>query len=671
MHKKILFLCLLVLLPLLVYLPSIKHELIWDDKPMILENDILQGEFSLLAPFRSGYWASTSQRGSGYDYYRPLTVLSFMIEKAIWGLDSFHLHLVNLLIFIASLIMMYFFLSRQTAVNGIAETAVLLFALFPLNLDSISWVVGRNDLLMLFFGLLALYLFDLFLTRRTILLGMFSAASYLLALFSKEAALFFLPVFLLHELSRRKRLYYPIHAIYLVVSALYWGVKSVVIGRSGIPIHFFPSLWQNCRVLLGVLGYYFRSLIFPFHYDMFLPVNTVTTLINSILGFVFLSLMVMLLWLGRKKIQYLQAWIWSVPHLAGYMLFAFTPTYPYNISTRYLMLPTIGLVWLLSHWLHSLPRFFEKLVLAAFLIISSSTVIGNLPRYHNETSFWASALNSCPNDSFFLSKYAGQLRANGDFVRSEILLRRALTFEMAKSTAVTIALWLADIACSQARYAESLDWLEKVRSLPLDLPRTNYRLTKLLRIHWARGELTEAEATIQAMASISPSEQNKKIRIKLYLAFAAWEKAREAALALAGPQSSDWLVLIQKEKLAFQSMSPRLQSLYFLSYENFDFAWKLWPKAILFKFDDHLHATRLAFLSGHEEEGNKMIAAIVEKGKNDFRILNSLGNLFFDLQRADEAVSFYRRSLRLNPGQPALRERLERLDLKDASELIE
>jgi hypothetical protein len=130
---------------------------------------------------------------------------------------------------------------------------------------------------MLFFGLLSLYLFDLFLARKTALIGLFTIASYLLALLSKESALFFLPFFILFEISRRKRISYPLHAIFLIITIFYWGVKSAVIGRSGIPIHFFPSLWENCRILLGVLGYYFHSLIFPFRYEMFLPVDAVKT----------------------------------------------------------------------------------------------------------------------------------------------------------------------------------------------------------------------------------------------------------------------------------------------------------------------------------------------------------------------------------------------------------
>ena len=143
-HKKVVFLCAVILLPLLVYLPTLTHELIWDSKPMILENDLLKGEFSLSAPFRSGYWASTSQRSSGYDYYRPLMVLSFMAEKAVWGLNPFRLRLVNLFIFIAGLIVFYLFLSRQTFRRGHCRDGRPAFRPFPAQ--SGQYHLGRGPL---------------------------------------------------------------------------------------------------------------------------------------------------------------------------------------------------------------------------------------------------------------------------------------------------------------------------------------------------------------------------------------------------------------------------------------------------------------------------------------------------------------------------------------------
>jgi tetratricopeptide (TPR) repeat protein len=63
---------------------------------------------------------------------------------------------------------------------------------------------------------------------------------------------------------------------------------------------------------------------------------------------------------------------------------------------------------------------------------------------------------------------------------------------------------------------------------------------------------------------------------------------------------------------------------------------------------------RLAFLAGQEADARRRVGDLARAGQADFRILNSLGNLFFELQRADEALSFYRLSLRQNPQQPAL-----------------
>lgn len=657
-HKKILFFCALVMLPLLVYLPALKHELIWDSRPMIQENRLLQERFSLTAPFQSGYWASTSQKGSGYDYYRPLMVLSFMMEKAAWGLSPFRLSLLNLILFIAGLIVLYLLLSRQAPGRGSAETAVLLFALFPLNLDNICWAVGRCDLLMFLFGLLSLYCFDLFLEKRSARYAALAVAAYVLALFSKEASLFFLPVFILIELSRRKRLTLPLHAFFIITTILFWTLKSSVIGRSGVPIHLFPSIWENIRALLGVLGYYSRALLFPFRYDMFLAVDAVRTVPYLISGFLFLGFLAVLPCLGHRNEPYRYAWIWIAPFTAGYLLMVFTPIYPFSISTRYLMIPAIGWVWLLSHWLGHLPAAIRKTAFFMLISLSALAVVFNSQKYRSETDFWKSALHSSPNDSFFLNKYAGQLRQNGDFFGAETLWRRALSSKMKNSTAVSIALQLADLACEKASYPESLAWLERIRSLPLDFPQAQRRLSQLLKIRLALGDLAGAEAAIQAMAPSQTANQTHHLRVELYLAFAAWEKAREAALAHDGPQAGSQLDLVQKEKLAFHSLPPERRFAYFLDRGNFAFAWELRPHDDQSSVAGQLQTARLAFLAGRENEGKGRIETLNRQGGSDFRILNSVGNFYFDLRRAGQALPFYKRSLLLNPRQPALQERI-------------
>jgi tetratricopeptide (TPR) repeat protein len=658
-RKNLLFFLALALLPLLVYLPTLKHELIWDSKPVILENNLLDGKFSWLAPFRSGYWASTSQKMSGYDYYRPLMILSFMIEKAVWGLDPFRLRLVNLFIFIAGVFILYFFLCRQTVDREIALSAALLFALFPLHLDNITWVVGRNDLLIFLFGLLALYFFDLFLARRSVPLALLTVAGYLLALFAKEAALFFLPVLLLHELGKRKRLTLPLHAAFLAVTLLYWWAKSAIIGRGNLPLQFFSPLWENGRVLLGVLGYYFRSLLFPFRTDLFLPVDKVKTPPYLLAGVLLLFLLLLLLRQGRKQAPCLQTWIWIVPFLAGHLLMVFTPIYPFSISTRYLAIPAIGLAWLLAHALKSMPKCRGRLVLLALLLLQAAAIVDNGQKYRSETAFWASALKSCPNDSFFMSKYAGQLRERGDFVQSEIMLRRALNFPMGHSTAVAIALHLADLTRCQARYDDSLAWLKKIKVLALEPQQARNRWLQLLKIRLARGERAEAEAALRALDQAVPTPESRTLQLELCLAFADWKQARETAQTLAFPQAGPWLARIDEIQGVFQSLSGKGQARYFMEHGNFARAWELWPKETATPgYAEQLQLARLALLAGKELEGKNRSDILSREGAGDFRILNSLGNLFFELQRSDEALPFYQRSLRTNPRQPALIERI-------------
>jgi len=676
-RNRLLFLVGLALLTALVYLPVLKSTLIWDSRPMILENDLLQGGASPAAPFRSGYWATTSQRNDlEYDYYRPLTTLSFMLEKAAWGLSPFRLRLVNLLIFIAALLLLALLLLRLAAPPGVAETAAVLYALFPLHLDNINWVVSRCDLLMLLFGMLSLLLFDHFLEKRRPLAGWFALLSFALALLAKESALFFLPLFPLHEFVRRRRISPLLIIPPLLVSAAFWLLKSSVIGRAGFPLRPLPSLWENVLPLLGALGYYARSLVFPFAYDMFLPVDAVQTIPCLAAGALFALFLALapVLALRRGGIQENQrnmlagAWIWIAPFLGGALLMIFTPIHPFSISTRYLMVPAVGWTWLLAHALAALPARARKAVAVILVAGSAAAIAIHSQKYRSETAFWESAVRSCPDDSFFLSKYAGQLREDGDSLRGESLLRRALAFKLSSSTASSIALQLADIALAKGRYTESLGWLEKLRALPLTPLRAELRLRLLLRIHRARNNLAAAEEVLREQARIMPADRSRMQQAELYLAFAAWEKSRAAVRLLPAPLEARWSLAIQEAESGFRSMAAGQRARYFIARGNFAQAWELWPEKDAPGIPEQLRSIRLAILAGREEEGEARLTLLAKRQGADFKVLNAAGNLLFDLLRAGEALPFYERSLRLNPGQPALRGRLQQIE--DSSRLF-
>jgi len=653
------FLLLLAVLTLLVYLPTLNHELIWDSKPVIEENALLKGNFAPLAPFQSGYWATTSQRSDrGYDYYRPVMILSFMVEKTLWGLSPFRLRLTNLALFIAALFVLYFFLLRQTPNAAVAKIATLIYALFPIHLDNITWVVGRCDLLMLLFGMLSLLWFDHFLEKRTLLPALLALSSFSLALFSKEAALFFLPMFPLHELIRHRRLSLSPYIPPLLVTLGFWLVKSSVIGRSGIPMRLFPTLWENVHTILGGLGYYARSLAFPFRVDMFLPMAAVQSISYLIPGAILALFISLVPWLGRQRNELLLSWFWIAPFLGGVLLMVFTPIYPFSISTRYLMIPAIGWTWLLAHWSFRLPRKTQRILITLLLIAFGSTVLATASRYQNELTFWQNALQGCPHDNFFLHKTAQQLLNQEDLLSAEPLFRQALSGRLNPATAASIALNLADLKFRQAHYSESEHWLSQAGLLPLNPPQTWNRWSQLIRLHQARGELAAVEQSLQEILRRQSPREGRLSKVQLYISFAEWERARNSLGDIIAqgrePEATDKINRLER---SFQSMRLQERADFFQQRGNFAFAWDLLRQEQSNAIADRLKRIRAALLAGKEEDGQQLIASLADQGRSDYRLLNSLGTILFDLHRATEALPLYRKSLLLHPDQPALRER--------------
>lgn len=92
-------------------------------------------------------------------HYHPLTLLSFMIERAIWGLRAPGFHLTNLLLHLGST-WLVFAIARRLAFGRIAAaTTSLLFGIHPIHVESVAWVTERKDVLAMFFLLLAMLLY--------------------------------------------------------------------------------------------------------------------------------------------------------------------------------------------------------------------------------------------------------------------------------------------------------------------------------------------------------------------------------------------------------------------------------------------------------------------------------------------------------------------------------
>lgn len=138
----------LFLLTAVIYFPSLKGGfLAFDDEPCIVNN-------AGLAPSVSN--AGSALVSSVGGLYQPLPSLSFMAERAAFGLNAHASRGINLLIHIAvSLVVLALALELGTGVPA-AYVLAFLFALHPMHAESVAWISERKDLLCGFFYLLAL-----------------------------------------------------------------------------------------------------------------------------------------------------------------------------------------------------------------------------------------------------------------------------------------------------------------------------------------------------------------------------------------------------------------------------------------------------------------------------------------------------------------------------------
>lgn len=89
-------------------------------------------------------------------YWHPLTWLSLMADYELFGLDPTGYHLVNLLLHITNAVLLFLIFNRMTARVWPSAFVAALFALHPLNVESVAWAVERKTVLSTLFWMLSI-----------------------------------------------------------------------------------------------------------------------------------------------------------------------------------------------------------------------------------------------------------------------------------------------------------------------------------------------------------------------------------------------------------------------------------------------------------------------------------------------------------------------------------
>src|SRR5947208_8584551 len=145
---------LLAAITIFAYRPAWNGGFLWDDDDYIVKNHLLTAPNGL-----QRIWFSLDSPSQ----YFPLTYTTFRIERALWDLNPTGYHWVNLLLHVANALLVWWLLTRLR-VPG-AWLAAGIFALHPVQVESVAWITERKNLLMAFFFLLTLLAWTRFIDK--------------------------------------------------------------------------------------------------------------------------------------------------------------------------------------------------------------------------------------------------------------------------------------------------------------------------------------------------------------------------------------------------------------------------------------------------------------------------------------------------------------------------
>ncbi len=146
----LLYILLLVVATVATYYPAKDYPFInFDDDRYITTNAHVQDGLN----WNTVHWAFTTYYASNW---HPLTWLSHALDWQMFGEDPSGPHEVNLLLHVVNVLLLFWVFERATGKLGRSAAVAALFALHPINVETVAWASERKNLLSMLFLLLAL-----------------------------------------------------------------------------------------------------------------------------------------------------------------------------------------------------------------------------------------------------------------------------------------------------------------------------------------------------------------------------------------------------------------------------------------------------------------------------------------------------------------------------------
>jgi protein O-mannosyl-transferase len=399
----------LVIATFVAYMPATRAGFVWDDQAHVTSNINLRSA--------GGLWRIWFEPEASQQYY-PLQLSSYWLEFHLWGLHPLGYHLVNVLLHTGNAILLWQVL-RRLQVPG-AWLAAAIFAVHPVEVESVAWVSERKNMLSGMFYLLALLAFfryrppaaftgkDRHPDCRSYLLGLFL---FVCALLSKTVACSLPAVMVLLLWWKKgrveKRDVYALTPLFVIGAALglttAW-LEKYHVGAAGTD--WSLSFVQRCLLAGRALWFYAGKLFWPHPLSFIYPRWEIDAhtwwqyLFPVAAAGVWVTLWLLRRRLGRGPLVAVSAFaVMLFPALGFFDVYPFRYSF---VADHYQYLAGIGLIALFvataSNWASSrqLKRDTQCAGSASLLLVLGALTWRQAQIYRNAQTVWRDTLVKNP-----------------------------------------------------------------------------------------------------------------------------------------------------------------------------------------------------------------------------------------------------------------------------------
>ncbi len=668
---KFLFCFIIIIWVYLVYGQVRSHDFITlDDNEYVYDNSHVQNGLTL----DSIRWAFTNTDAG---IWIPVTWLSLMIDYELFGLNPGIFHITNVVFHIANVLLLFLLFSAITKAPWESMFLSGLFALHPLQVESVAWITERKDVLSIFFMLIALISYFRYVKQPTIYKYCLVFIIYTLGLLAKPMIVTFPLVLLLMDYWPLKR-FSSIQGLmsenraektfhhsdtgtinrhilmekipFLALSGMVSVITLIAVNKNNAFMQL-DSLTPVHRLSNSIVSYvtYIMKIFWPGNLAIFYPYESGALPLWKIIGaLLILSVITAVAIRLRKRYPYfLFGWIWYIGTLIP--VIGIFQTGSQSMADRFTYMPIIGVFTMIVWGVASIKkkRIYQRILTSVFavtfLLLLSVTSWFQISYWRDSITLFSHAIKVTSSNWLAHNSLGIGFERQGNLSGAAEHYKKAIFIDPNYFYAHYN---LARVYELLGNYAEASHHLKEVLDFKPDFAEANYNLALTLV---QQGKMEEAIAYYKHALKINPH-------------FA--EAHYNMALALQHQGKFDEAAAHYKETLHINNENYfahyNLARIY-TSQGNSSAAEIHYSEALRLNPDfaeTYYHLGNIYAEKGHITESIEHYKGAIRINPGYTEALNTLGNVLEYQGKLDEAVVHYLKALGIKPDNPVLHRNL-------------